>query len=80
MTQDIPSIVQAVLDTVNTFSTTSAVPGSTETVPTMTPSAPSPVQADTNEPAQVAITEVISSILTTEVAPSLVPSKLPPIT
>ena len=76
-TQDVPSIVQAVLDTVNTRSTSVAVLGSTEAVPTVIPPAPSPVQADTNEPAQVATTAVVPSPPTTEVVPNLAPSKLP---
>ena len=58
-------------------STTAALLGSSEAIPTVTPPAPSPVQVDTNEPAQVANTKVVPSPPTTEVVPSLVPSKLP---
>ena len=80
-TQDVPSIVQAVLDTVYTQSTSVAVLGSTEAVPTVIPPAPSPVQADTNETlnetARVATTAVVPSSPTTEVVPNLAPSKLP---
>ena len=49
-TQDVPSIVQAVLDAVNARSPSVAVPGSTEAVPTVIPPALSLVQAATNAP------------------------------
>ena len=39
MTQDVPSIVQAVLDAVNMRSTSVALPGSIEAVPTVIPPA-----------------------------------------
>ena len=77
MTQDMPSIVQAVLEAVTSRSATAAVPGTTEVVPSPVPG---PVQVCTNELVQVATIEVIPSLATTEVVPSPIPNKLPAIT
>ena len=69
-TQDMPSIVQAVLDAVTSQSTTVPVLGDTHDVPSPVP-VPNLLQVGTNEPVQVG---------TTEVVPTAVPSELSVIT
>ena len=78
MTQDVPSIVQAVLDAVTTRSTTVPVPGDTHDVPSLVP-VPSLLQAGTNQPVQVGTNQSVQ-VGTTEVVPNSVLSELPAIT
>ena len=77
MTQDMPTIVQAILDAVTSQSTTAEVPGTNKVIPSPVPG---PVQVGTNDPMQVATIKVIPSSATTEVVPSPVLNKLPAVT